>query len=231
MHRLAWFAASRLPLTRLNGDDGGHGAGDNAAFVFRGDVMHQAQPRSSFVTILAWIFIALSGFGTVVGTMQVFVVFVMFDHVQFADAVQRLPPGMPPTIAFIFSNFRWLFLGTALFSVWTLASSIGLLRRMSWARWCFIAAMLLVIAWNLGGAVVQVQMIAFMQKQLAVAQMHGAPDMQPMLWAMSAIGAVFAVAFVALHGWIIARLLSRPVAAEFRRSLPTMGSSGAPPMR
>ncbi|MGD6771287.1 hypothetical protein VQ049_13240, partial [Staphylococcus arlettae] len=68
--------------------------------------MHQAPPRSSFVTILAWIFIALSGFGTVVGTMQVFVGFVMFDHVQFADAVRRLPPGMPPTIAFIFSNFR-----------------------------------------------------------------------------------------------------------------------------
>ncbi|MEL4891203.1 hypothetical protein PQU63_16950 [Xanthomonas protegens] len=193
--------------------------------------MHQAPPRSSFVTILAWIFIALSGFGTVAGLMQIFVLFAVFDHVEFADMARRLPPGMPPTMALIFSNFRWLFLGTALFSVWTLASSIGLLRRLSWARWCFIAAMLLVIAWNLGGAVVQVQMIAFMQKQLAVAQMHGAPDMQPMLWAMSAIGVVFAAAFVALHGWIIARLLSRPVAAEFRRSLPTMGGSDAPPTR
>lgn len=193
--------------------------------------MHQAPSRSNFVTILAWVFIALSGFGTVVGLMQIFVLFAVFDHVEFADMARRLPPGMPPTMAFIFSNFRWLFLGTALFSVWTLASSIGLLRRLSWARWCFIAAMLLVIAWNLGGAVVQVQMIAFMQKQLAVAQMHGAPDMRPMLWAMSAIGVVFAAAFVALHGWIIARLLSRPVAAEFRRSLSTMGGSGAPPMR
>ncbi|MET7142783.1 hypothetical protein M3S04_14240 [Xanthomonas sp. PPL139] len=193
--------------------------------------MHQAPPRSSFVTILAWIFIALSGFGTVVGVMQVFVLFVVFDHVQFADLIRRLPPEMPPTTAFIFSNFRWLFLGTVLFSVWTLASSIGLLRRLNWARWCFIGAMVLVIAWNLGGAVVQVQMIGFMQKQLALAQMHGAPDMQPMMWAMAAIGVVFAAVFVALHGWIIARLLSRPVAAEFRRSLPTVGGSGAPPRR
>ncbi|KMM75351.1 hypothetical protein ACP93_12030 [Xanthomonas sp. NCPPB 1128] len=192
--------------------------------------MHQAPPRSNFVTILAWIFIALSGFGAVVGIMQVFVVFAVFDHMEFADAVRRLPPGMPPTIAFIFSNFRWLFLGTALFSMWTLASSIGLLRRLSWARWCFIAAMALVIVWNLGGAVVQVQMIAFMQKQLAVAQMQGAPDMQPMLWAMAAIGVVFAAAFVVLHGWIIARLLSRSVAAEFRRPSSTDAGSGMPPI-
>ncbi|MBB5883858.1 hypothetical protein DYQ93_13980 [Xanthomonas sp. LMG 8992] len=192
--------------------------------------MHQVPPRSNFVTILAWIFIALSGFGTVVGIMQVFVVFAMFDHMEFADAVRRLPPGMPPTIAFIFSHFSWLFLGTALFSMWTLASSIGLLRRLSWARWCFIAAMALVIAWNLGGAVVQVQMIAFMQKQLAVAQMQGAPDMQPMLWAMSAIGVVFAAAFVVLHGWIIARLLSRSVAAEFRRPSSTDAGIGMPPI-
>ncbi|WP_420007751.1 hypothetical protein [Xanthomonas sacchari] len=192
--------------------------------------MHQAPPRSNFVTILAWIFIALSGFGTVIGIMQVFVVFAMFDHVQFADAVHRFPPGMPPTIAFIFFHFRWFFLGTALFSAWTLASSIGLLRRLNWARWCFIAAMSLVIAWNLGGAVVQVQMIAFMQKQLAVAQMQGAPDMRPMLWAMAAIGVVFAAGFVALHGWIIARLLSRSVTAEFRRPSATGADSPMPPI-
>lgn len=192
--------------------------------------MHQAPPRSSFVTILAWIFIALSGSATLVGIMQACVLFTVFDQKGIAETMRALPPEMPQVAVFFFSNFRWLCLGMLLFSASALASSIGLLKRRDWARWSFISLMLLVIAWNVGGAVLQVQMISFMQKQLAVAHLRGAPDMQPMVWAMALMGVVFAAVFVVLHGWIIARLLSRSVAAEFRRSLPTLGG-GAPPIR
>ncbi|WP_254460449.1 hypothetical protein [Xanthomonas sacchari] len=193
--------------------------------------MRQAPSRSSFVTILAWIFIVLSGSGTLVGIMQAVVFFAVFDQAGFAETIRALPPEMPPVAVFLFSNFRWLSLGTLLLSASALASSIGLLKRRGWARWCFIGLMLLAITWNLVGAVLQVQMISFMQKQLAVAQMHGVPDMQPMVWAMAVMGMVFAAMFVVLHGWIIARLLSSPVAAEFRRPLPTGAGSGTPPMR
>jgi hypothetical protein len=97
----------------------------------------------------------------------------------------------------------------------TLASSIGLLRRMNWARWVFVGLMALGIVWNVGGLVLQFGMFSSMQDRFVTAP--GMPNMRPFFIAVAVVSVVFALAFSGLFGWIAARLLSSAVAAEFRR--------------
>ncbi|WP_369943117.1 hypothetical protein [Xanthomonas medicagonis] len=176
--------------------------------------MRQMPPQASFVTVLAWIFIGLSSIGTLTGILQVIAFFTVVDQAQIGDGLREFFPNMPSALVFLFSNFKWLFLGGLFFSALTLASSIGLLKRLEWARWCFIGLMLLTIAWNMGMAVVQLQVVSFAQQ---IMQAQGAADTRPMVWALIIICMFFVAAFIALHGWIIKRLLARSVAAEFRR--------------
>lgn len=179
-----------------------------------GGVVRQMPPQSSFVTVLAWIFIGLSSIGALTGVMQIIAFSVVVDQAQIGDGLREFFPNMPSVLVFLFSNFKWLLLGGLFFSALTLASSIGLLKRLEWARWCFIGLMLLTIAWNLGMVVVQLQVISFAKQ---VMQTQGAQDVRPMAWALTIICGFFAAAFIALHVWIIKRLLAPSVAAEFHR--------------
>lgn len=180
--------------------------------------MAQVQQRSTFVTVLAWIFIALSGFGTIISILQNIMIFTVFRSPEISQAMQAPPPpDMPAAAAFMASHIYLFFLAFLLISGFTLASSIGLLKRWNWARLCFIGIMLLGIVWNLGGLVVQFSMFSSMQHQFSAAATHGGPDMQPVFIAFAVVSVLFAVGFSVLFGWIAKRLLSPAVAAEFSR--------------
>jgi hypothetical protein len=178
----------------------------------------QVQQRSTFVTVLAWIFIALSGFGTVVAILQNIMMFTVFRGPEISQAMQApAPPGMPSAAAFMMSHVYLFFLAFLLTSAFTLTSSIGLLKRWNWARLCFVGIMVLGILWNLGGLALQFSMFSSMQHQFSAASTHGGPDMRPFLIAIAVVSVLFAVGFSVLFGWITKRLLSPVVAAEFRR--------------
>lgn len=180
--------------------------------------MAQVQQRSTFVTVLAWIFIALSGFSFIISILQNIMIFTVFRSPEVSQAMQAPPPpGMPPAAAFMTSHFYLFFLAFLLLSAFTLASSIGLLKRWNWARLCFIGIMVLGILWNLGGLVFQFSMFSSMQEQFSAAATRGAPDMQPFFIAVAVVSVIFAVGFSVLFGWIAKRLLSPAVTAEFRR--------------
>jgi hypothetical protein len=184
----------------------------------RGNAVLQVQQRSTFVTVLAWIFIVLSGFGTVIAILQNIMVFTVFRGPEISQAMQApAPPGMPSAAAFMTSHVYLFFLAFLLASAFTLASAIGLLKRWNWARLCFVGMMVLGILWNLGGLALQFSMFSSMQHQFSGANMHGGPDMQPFLIAIAVVSVLFAVVFSVLFGWITKRLLSPAVAAEFRR--------------
>ena len=114
-----------------------------------------APPRSSFVTVVAWIFIVLSGFSTLIGALQNLMIRSMpFD--QLNSALQDSTAAQLPAPArVIFSHFQLFFLVTFLLSLLMLISSIGLLRRHNWARLAFIGLLVLGIIYLLGGLFLQ----------------------------------------------------------------------------
>jgi hypothetical protein len=180
-------------------------------------VVDQAQQRSTFVTVVAWTFIALSGFGTVIAILQNVMVWTVFQGAGFGEAMQaEPPPGAPPFASFMAAYFHLFFLGFLIANVITLASSIGLLKRRNWARLCFVGLMVLAIVWNIGGLALQFSMFASMQEEFAAPPMHDVPDMEFFFVAVAVVSTLLAVGFSVLFGWIAKRLLSRSIASEFR---------------
>jgi len=170
--------------------------------------------------VLAWIFIVLAGFTTFISLLQNIMINTVFPLAQMRAASAAAPPGMPPFFYFIFDNMRLFFLAMLVVSAVTCASAIGLLLRQNWARLVFIAILALGIAWNLGGLVLQQIMIDSMMKFPMTTGKSVPPDfeagMHGMMIAIRVFSAVFALGFSVLYGWLIKRLISPSIVAEFR---------------
>ena len=180
--------------------------------------MEQVQQRSTFVTVVAWIFITLSGIGTVIAVLQNIMLFTVFRSPEATQALQAPPPpGMPPAAAFMMNHFYLFFVAFLVISAFTLIASFGLLKRWNWARLSFIGIMVLGIVWNLGGLVLQLGMFSSMQEQFSANAQHDGPEMQAFFIAVVVVSVLFAVGLSVLFGWIAKRLHSQAVVSEFRR--------------
>ncbi|BCT93946.1 hypothetical protein LYSHEL_29730 [Lysobacter helvus] len=177
--------------------------------------MQQAVVRSQFVTAVAWVFIVLSGFGTLIAIGQNVMMQVMFatPEIQGAMSQADTAPGAPPYAGLLLGGTRYIFLFVLLMAVGTLAASIGLLRRNNIARVAFIVFLALGIAWQVLGLGLQVLMYSHMPFQDMSAE--GGPDMRSMFRVISAFTAVLALAVAVVFGWLIKRLRSPAVRAEF----------------
>jgi len=179
--------------------------------------MSTTPPRSTFVTVLAWVFIVMAGSATLISIMQNLMIHALFKDMAVEQALQAQPEGVPPILAFLAGHAQLFFLGFLLVSMATLVSAIGLLRRLNWARLCFIGLMGLGILWQVVGFVIQSSVFSSMREQFAQAADLGGPDMSAALPIIALVSGLFALVMAALHGWIAWRLLSAPIAAEFRR--------------
>jgi len=178
--------------------------------------MHQADRKSNFVTVVAWIFIVLSGFGTLIGILQSVMIATVFNTPEVAQAMQSPPPpGAPPFAMFMMKHMLTFFVCMLALNVLTLIASVGLLLRRNWARLLFIGLMVFGIVWNFAGLVLQFSMFSSMRDQFAA--VPDAPDMGAFFVGIAVVSVIFVIAFSALFGWIIKRLVSPPVVAEFGR--------------
>jgi len=100
-----------------------------------------------------------------------------------------------------------------LVSAITLVASIGLLRRLNWGRLLFIALLVLSIVWQVAGLALQQAIFSMLP---AVPPEAGAPPVEQFLHVMRVAGVVLTLAFAVLFGWIIKRLVSPAVVAEFK---------------
>lgn len=189
--------------------------------TFHGDKQLNAPAipiRSAFVTVLAWIFIILAGFSTLIGILQNIMIQVMFSapDMQAAMETSRQTGDVPATAQFMFDNMRWFFLFALIVFATTFVSSIGLLKRKNWARIFFIAIMTLGIIWNIGGFVFQLLMFSTIPDMPP----NASPDMHTQFNTISIIftvvGGIMALAFSVLFGWIIKRLISPGIKQEFQ---------------
>jgi hypothetical protein len=175
---------------------------------------HQAA-RSQFVTVIAWIFIALSGFSAFMAVLQNIMLHFMFNS-EFGKAMPAPPSEMGPVFGFIFGHMQWFFIGFLVLSLVSLAAAIGLLRRHEWARWLFIALMGLAIAWQPLGLALQSAMIPSFDAPLAGAPAGIEAGFRTMTIVIRIFSAVVALAFCGVFGWIVKRLLAADIRAEFR---------------
>jgi hypothetical protein len=178
----------------------------------------QAPGRSTFVTVVAWTFIAIAGFASFIAVLQALMFVFVFPADQFPTA--ESPKGleeMPAFFRFMFQHIKWFFVFFWTLSVVTLVCAIGLLRRKNWARLAFVALMAIGIVWNLSGIWLQEQMMSSFPKppvQDARAAEFQA-GFETMMTIMRFAMAAFAIAISVLFAWIIKRLVSRSIKAEF----------------
>jgi hypothetical protein len=192
----------------------------------------QAMPpvRSTFVTVLAWIFIGLTGFASLISLMQnlmLQLIFVPLMQQQHAHMSQNLPPNMPAHMAWMFDHVIWIFRVFLLLSLSVLVAAIGLLWRKEWARKLFIGLMAFGIFYQIAGLFFQWWYMSAVFDHLPMPP-NPKPDaaqmMQVMQGFMSVIrifSALMSVGMIILLGWIIRKLISPPIRQEF---LPALSS-------
>lgn len=166
--------------------------------------------QSTFVTVVAWIFIVLAGLMTLVCVLQNIMVFTVFP----ADKMTPPPEEMPVLVRFILSHVRVLFLLALIASCATLVSAIGLLRRRNWARIVFIVLMGLGIAYQVFGVV---WVISFMSGGIPGMEGRLPPAERFMVGLITLFSLAMALGIAVLFGWLIKKLVSPDIRAEFVR--------------
>lgn len=179
-----------------------------------------APPKSAFVTVVAWIFIVFSGFVTFISILQNLMVMLM-PRGLFTQALQdtTFTRAMPAGPRFMFAHFQLMVALMLVICIATLISAIGLLRRQNWARIIFVGILGLGVAYNIAALFFQQTMMRSFGGGFPADSAFGpsAQQFQHVLSTMRATMFVFAIAFVALFCWIIVKLLSAPIRAEFVR--------------
>ena len=172
--------------------------------------------RSTFVNVLAWIFIILGGFATFISILQNIMIRVLFHKEQMTQALQEAEHSkqIPAFALFMFEHIDQFFLLVLVVSAISFVSAIALLKRKNWARIFFIVFMSLGIVWNLGGLVMQFAVFGSMPE---VAGKGLPPEFENMMIVMKIASVITVLAFSALFGWIIKKLSSATIKAEFSR--------------
>ena len=187
--------------------------------------------KSTFVTVLAWIGIAFSGFGTFITIVQNIMLKFLMPKLPIEQLLNEHNTSVqiPEIARFMFQHFLYnhrhshqlfqhfdlFFLAALLISLFALTASIGLLKRKNWARIAFIAMLAIGIVWNLFS-------LAFQQTSMQKLPFPlNAPgefqsQMETMMTVMSIVSVIFGLALTAFYGWIIWKLRSAQIVNEFK---------------
>ncbi|MFT4255466.1 MAG: hypothetical protein QM599_00635 [Pseudoxanthomonas sp.] len=170
-----------------------------------------AASRSAFVTVMAWISLAMGALGVASGLMQALTLPLLRPETML-QPLQQAGVELPPALLWMFAHLQALNLLSLLSSALFAWVSWGLLQRREWARLAFIAFLLLGALGGFAGAALFGHVIEWMNRQ--------GGDIDPMLAsmqrAMRAVLWVCALLVAALHGWIAWKLCQPAVRAEFR---------------
>ena len=168
--------------------------------------------RSLFVTATAWVFIILAALTSVSALVQNAAVASLMPGLQLATE------RMPLMIGLLIGYLPWV-VGTGLvMSLATLASAIGLLLRLDWARRTFIGLLIVAIVANLLGLWLQQEVV---QSVVSNTLSSVAIPQQAMgvfggfVTAARVMAVLMTLVGCVLLGWIIRRLMSAGVRQEF----------------
>src|SRR5579859_6675328 len=156
------------------------------------------EQRSTFVTVVGWLFIVFSGLFMLEA--------LVFMFIPFDKMIPKMPPpqgGPAPDPVLFTSIMHGMWLVMAAFAAWILLSSIGLVMRKNWARISFLVFMFIseffcVIYFLIGlfGAI-------FMPSAGLPGQ---PPEMAGIARGMMVFMLILSLVFGGLYGWIIHKL-------------------------
>jgi len=168
--------------------------------------------RSLFVTATAWVFIVLAALTSMSALVQNAAVASLMPGMQVAT--ERLPLLTGLLIGYL----PWV-VGTGLvMSLATLASAIGLLMRLDWARRSFIVLLVVAIFANLLGLWLQqevVQSVVSSTLRTAAIPQQAMGVFGGFVTAARVMAVLMTLVGCAFLGWIIRRLMSATVRQEF----------------
>lgn len=170
--------------------------------------------KSTFVTVVAVVFIVLAGFSLLAVLAQTVLFPSLFHNAETAAKMQeQIDNGnMPSFVGFIYTH-RYIFMSISfVLAVVGLISSIGLLMRKNWARIIFIVLM----SYRIVSAIFGIGMQLFITPRLPdnVTQ-SSAQFITTMMMVIRVFSFLFAAGLCILYGWIIAKLLSQKIRMEF----------------
>ena len=170
--------------------------------------------RSLFVTTTAWVFIVLAALTSVSALVQNAAVASLMPGLHLAT--DRNP--LPLLTGLLLGYLPWV-VGTGLvMSLATLASAIGLLLRLDWARRSFIALLVVAIVANLLGLWLQhevVQSVVSNTLSSVAIPQQALGVFGGFVTAARVMAVLMTLVGCALLGWIIRRLMSPTVRQEF----------------
>jgi hypothetical protein len=168
--------------------------------------MGQENKKSTFITVLAWILIVLTGFSTLITIMQNIMVQLMFDKNEFRGGLDS--PDEFPDI--IFANFHVFMFLMGLIIIYSFISAIGLLKRKNWARISYVGLFGFGILYML--SMVGYQYVFFDNNSMWRSPMG---KIDPVFITMGIFTLIFTLGMSFLFGWLIKRLTSGKVKQEF----------------
>ena len=170
--------------------------------------------RSRFVTTTAWVFIVLAALASASALVQNAAVTSMLPGLQANGNIHSLPLLTGMLVGYL----PWV-VGTGLVvSFATLASAIGLLLRLDWARRVFIGMLFFAIVANLAGMWLQHEVV----QSVVSSTLSSAPIPAQVLGvfggfvtAARVMAIVMTLCACTVLAWIIRRLMSASVRQEF----------------
>lgn len=170
--------------------------------------------RSLFVTITAWVFIALALLSCLSALVQNAALAAFMPGLSVVGGV----PQLPLLTGLLMGYLPWVLGAGLLASVATLAAAVGLLLRLEWARRVFIGLLVLAIVANLAGIWLQQEMVqSLVDSTLSRAPLPAAAAgvFGGFVTAARVMAVAVTLGACALLGWIIRRLMSPAVRQEF----------------
>ena len=170
--------------------------------------------RSLFVTATAWIFIVLAALTSVSALVQNAAVASLMPGLLMAS--QQGP--LPLLTGLLIGYLPWVVGAGLVISLATLASAIGLLLRLDWARRTFIGLLIVAIIANLAGLWLQhevVQSVVSNTLSSVAIPAQALGVFGGFVTAARVMAVLMTLAGCGLLGWIIRRLMSAVVRQEF----------------
>jgi len=174
----------------------------------------QATPKSTFVTVVGWIFAVLSAFGLLIMVFEGLMMKLMFANGQFADAFASVQDNaeIPAFSRWGFEHLWLILIGIATYIAIELVFSIGLLRRRNWGRVGFMVLMMLATLYNVVSVVVSFfffDLMPFPNDAEIMAQA------KTFFYPAIAFNDILSLAFAVLFVWIAWKLTTPKIRAEF----------------
>lgn len=170
--------------------------------------------RSIFVTVTAWVFIVLAAMASACAVVQNALVGSLLPQSLGSANL----PTLPLLTSLLIGYLPWVVGAGLLLSLATLASAIGLLLRLDWARRVFIALLAFAICANLLGLWLQQEVVqSVVASTLSVATLppHALDVFGSFVTAARVMAVVVTLLACLMLGLIIRRLMSPSVRQEF----------------